>query len=368
MKRNLFFLITGILAPLCWACADSGDFDEFQKRADGKPAEKNQFTAEDHGMAGKKKNRRVKTIEAVTWQTQFFNPDSNVFEKKIRQEFDAHRKLIRSHTYLLDSTRVFSTTEQLTRGDTVLVAQMDRQNVKTKDFTVDTSKYVNGRIVEKASYRADEEGKLSMPSIKFQYTYDRQKRLKSSTQDQQGSRYTCHYTYDEKNRLIRKSCDGRKASLLTYEELYDYNSRGLKIMQTETSYEDHRVVTRYKRYYQYNASDSLIFESWYRNGEVFLITNREFNQEGQHVADFIYDGSGGTSVSLALKHYYYYTHNGNLKMHVLVGNYGDPLQTELYAYDKDDNLIEKREFINYTAPDRRQLVRRYVTHYRYSFE
>lgn len=321
----------------------------------------------------KKSKEKIKTVTATTFRTNRFAPDKFDFEKRVIQSFDSLGNVFETKEFLLDSTILHKHFYNEYHGDTLYKIKKERSNVYNPHTTTNTSKLLNDKVIEETITNISgviQNGKeiVNIPTpAKIVYEYDSQNRLKSTVQEKGGSLYSCNHTYNSRNQLVSKSCEGDKSSVYPYEERYEYNSKGLKIKQTETSYSDHKAVVEYKRYYQYNADDSLIFESWYRNGNNFLVTNFEFNEKGQRTAEFTYDGTGGGRLILALKHYYYYDWNGNLKMHLILGNNGDPVRTTLFAYDADNNLIQERRYTHSIESDKRAVRSRITTQYRYDF-
>lgn len=322
----------------------------------------------------KEAKKKIKIITATTLRSKIFAPDRFDFEKRTIQNFDSLGNLIEMKEFIVDSTILYRHQFQEYHGDTLFKMEKNIGNVYKPKMRIDTSKFLKGRIIEQTTtniYQTsiDSEGEnreVPIPT-RLVYEYDNQQRLKSTIQNHNGTIYSCNLTYNSKNQLVTKSCEGDKSSIYPYEERYNYDRKGLKLEQTETSYSDRKAVVEYKRYYQYNSDDSLIFESRYRNGDNFLIANYEFNQKGQRTADFIYDGSGGSPVTLSLKHYYYYDWDGNLKMHVILGNNGDPVRTTLFTYDDENNLIQERRYTHSIDMDKRAVMTRMVTRYRYVF-
>ncbi len=318
--------------------------------------------------------RKIKSITSTSFITKYFSPDSLVFENKVIQYFDTLGQFTEMRKFIIDSTILYEHHFQKYMGDTLLKIEKRIGNVYKPKIEIDTSKYWNGNIIEKkltSTYRYNtdknrNEIEIPLPTRVF-YEYDKNGKLKSTKELHDKNIYQCTYTYNNNNQLEVISCRNSNNSKNTFIEKIYYNKRGLKIQKTETSYENDKVLSQYKRLYKYDLKDSLIYQSWYRDGETFLIYKYTFNEQGDKLAEKIYNDSSGDSTLLAMQYLYYYDKNNNLKLVSILDKNRAPMQAKFYFYNKEGSLFEERQFTHSIDLNKRAALTRLVTKYFYEY-
>ncbi len=353
-QRNIIF----ILAIFIFSCQNGSDTTYKKSKKDTKHS----------------KQRIIKSIISRSFIYNYFSSDSLVFEDKVIQYFDTLGQFVEMRKYAIDSTRLFEHHYQKLLGDTLLKIDERIGDVFKPKMEIDTAKYLNDNIVERKStstysYDIDKNGneiEIPIPTRVF-YEYGKNGKLKSTKELNDKNIYECTYTYNSNNQLEIISCRNSNSSKNSYVERVYYNKKGLKIQKTEASYKNDRVVSQYKRLYKYDVMDSLIYQSWYRDGINFIIYNYGFNKQRQKLTEELYNDSSGDSTQLSQQSLYLYDKKGNLKEFLIVGKNGEPIQTILYFYNKDENLLEERKFTHLIDADKKAVLNRRITQYYYEY-
>ncbi|RFC53401.1 hypothetical protein DXU93_13285 [Brumimicrobium aurantiacum] len=327
---------------------------------------------ESYSEIGSNLEQKIKSITQVSFITKKFSPDSMVFNDKTIRYYDTLGKLIERQYFIIDSTQIFEHSYQIKKGDTLLKIDQQRSNFYTPKITIDTATYINGKLIEEVknsltryTHTVDgEETEVQIP-VRTMYHYNDQNQLISTDQKKEKNIYHCDYIYDSLGLLIEKNCSDEQNELNHYTEQKLYNANGLKIKQFERSYQKDSIVAEYKRFYNYNSKDSLIAQSWYRNGKNFLIYNYEYNDKNQKIAEYAYNDSSGDSTFLALQTFFYYDENDLLKMKSILGQDNSPIQINLYNYDSHGNKTEESRFTYSIDKERNKNVNKLMTRYRY---
>ncbi len=318
--------------------------------------------------------KKLKLLTTISFSVKSFSADSLVFNEKIIKNFDTLGQIVEMKRYIVDSTILYEHHFQKFVRDTLLKIEKRIGDVYKPKLEIDTLKYFNGLLIEKKTttgYRYSSnngEDKGTPIHVKTSYKYDKKKRLISTSELSDGIINYCTYSYNENNQLVLKTCKNSDLSkkYLYTEKLY-YNEKGLKIKQTETTFRNGSTIDEYKRFYNYNMHDSLIYQSWYRNGNNFLIYNYKFNNKGQKIAEYCLNDNSGDSTVISMKTFYYHDKKDNLKMISVVAKNGELKVKKIFSYDNNNNKIEETKISNYIDSDNRAVQNKIVTKYYYEY-